>query len=160
MDNRKEFFMQKALSQARLALKNNEVPIGAVIVDKQGTIIARAYNQIEKQQCQCSHAEVLAIKKACGKIGGWRLNGCWLYVTLEPCLMCMGLIQLSRLDGVVYGARSPLFGVSLYNEITLPPYAKDLHIEGGVEEHESKLLLQHFFSNVRQKRKVSSETKT
>lgn len=150
--------MLKALSQAGLALKHNEVPIGAVIVNKEGIVIARAYNQIEKQHCQCAHAEVLAIKKACKKIGGWRLNGCWLYVTLEPCLMCMGLIQLSRIEGVIYGAQSPLFGMSLYNEVKPPPYAKNLYIEGGTKEHESKLLLQRFFSNVRQKRKVSSET--
>jgi tRNA(adenine34) deaminase len=150
--------MLKALTQAKLALKHNEVPVGAVVVDKHGNVIARAYNQIEKQHCQCAHAEALAIRKACKKIDGWRLNGCWLYVTLEPCLMCMGLIQLSRLEGVIYGAQSPLFGVSLYNEAKLPPYAKDIHIEGGIKEHESKLLLQRFFSNVRQKRKVSSET--
>lgn len=158
MNNRKEIFMAQALTQARRALKAKEVPVGAIIVNKDGVIIARAYNQIEKQQCQCAHAEALAIKKACKKVAGWRLNGCWLYVTLEPCLMCMGLIQLSRLEGVIYGAQSPLFGISAYIQTTTPPYAKDIYIEGGIKERESKSLLQRFFSSVRQKRKVSSET--
>lgn len=158
MDNRKEIFMRKALAQARVALRHNEVPVGAVIIKDDGTVIARAYNQIETQQCQCAHAEALAIKKACKKIGSWRLNGYWLYVTLEPCLMCMGLAQLSRIEGIIYGAPSPLFGVSLYSDTKCPPYAKSMQIQGGVLEDESKKLLQRFFSNVRQKRKVSSET--
>src|SRR5688572_25609171 len=102
MSNINEFFMDKALLQANVGLKNNEVPVGAVIVNKEGKIIARAYNRIESDQCQLSHAEAQAIKKACKKVGGWRLNGCWIYVTLEPCLMCFGLIKLSRLEGIVF----------------------------------------------------------
>ncbi len=105
----KEFFMTKALHQAERALAHEEVPIGAIVVAKDGKIIARAYNQIEKKGTQCAHAEALAIQRAGKKLGDWRLHGCWIYVTLEPCLMCFGLIQLSRIEGLVYGAPSTLF---------------------------------------------------
>jgi len=145
--------MRKAIAQARVALRRGEVPIGAVLVDAHGKVLARAYNKIEKDQCQCSHAECLAIRKACKKIEGWRLNDCWLYVTLEPCLMCLGLIQLSRLKGVVFGGKSPLFGA--VGEIEKKPsYAKDLEIHGGVLENECVKLLQQFFGSVRKKGKV------
>lgn len=148
-----EYYMKKALAQARLALKKEEVPIGAIIVDKQGKILARAHNKIESEQCQLAHAECRAIRKACKNIGGWRLNDCWLYVTLEPCLMCLGLIQLSRLKGVVFGGNSTLFG-AIGNKKKLPSYAKNLKIRGHVLENECIKLLQQFFNKVRKKGKV------
>ncbi len=104
--------MKAAISEAAKALAKDEVPIGAVIVNKDGDIIARAHNLTEHKHTQAAHAEVLAIEKAGKKIGDWRLEGCWLYVTLEPCAMCYNLAVLSRLDGIVYGADSPLFGYS------------------------------------------------
>lgn len=146
--------MAKALQQAKRALQKDEVPVGAVVINKDGVVIARAYNKVETTQCHLAHAEVLAIKKACKKIKNWRLNGCWLYVTLEPCLMCLGLIQLSRLEGVVFGAPSTLFGAGLwYKKTKYPPYAKQLKIEGGVKEKESIALLKLFFSDKRKKEK-------
>ena len=148
-----DFFMSKALMQANIALRHNEVPIGAVIVNKQGDIIARAFNKIEEVGSQHAHAEVLAIQRASKKIGGWRLNGCFIYVTLEPCLMCTGLITLSRLDGVVFGASSELFGAGLSNIDTLPSYAKKLQIKGGVKKQECIALLQAFFKMARKKEK-------
>ena len=151
-DNKKSL-MSKALLQAGVALRRGEVPIGAVVVDAKGKIIARGYNRIEQDQCQAAHAEAQAIKKACKKSGDWRLNGCWIYVTLEPCLMCMGLIQLSRIEGVVFGAESPLFGCGLGDKQKLPSYAKNLKIEGGVSAQESVVLLQAFFKGLRKKGK-------
>lgn len=154
--------MQKALQQAKIALKKEEVPVGAVIIDKDGVIIARAYNKIENTQCHLAHAEVLAIKKACKKVNNWRLHGCWLVVTLEPCLMCLGLVQLSRLEGVIYGAPSTLFGSGLWSKSNdaHPPYARHLKIEGHIKEKECVELLKTFFSDKRKKRKVNSEAKS
>lgn len=149
--------MNKALLQARIALGYGEVPIGAVIVDAQGVIVARAYNKIETAGCQTAHAEALAINKACKKIGDWRLNGYWLYVTLEPCLMCLGLIQLSRLEGVIFGATSPLFGSGLSVSTKQPSYAKNLKITGGINDEKSIMLLQAFFKQLRKKRKDDNE---
>mgnify|MGYP001570183638 CR=1 FL=1 len=145
--------MTKALKQAAIALKNGEVPVGAVIVDATGKIIARGYNQIEKKACQLGHAEAIAIQKACKKLGDWRLNGCWIYVTLEPCLMCMGLIKLSRITGIVFGTHSNLFGSGLAVLKNAPAYTKGISIEGGCKKQQSIDLLQAFFKGVRKKRK-------
>lgn len=147
----KDYFMKQALKQATRALKIQEVPIGAVVVDAQGTIIARGYNQVEKKGTQCAHAEVIALARAAKKIGDWRLHGCWIYVTLEPCLMCFGLIQLSRIEGLVYGAPSTLFGASLTMTNDLPSYAKGLQVVGGVQDKECLALLKKFFGSLRKK---------
>ncbi len=155
----KDFFMIKALAQAERALAAEEVPIGAVVVDQHGKIIARGFNQIEKKGSQCAHAEAIAIQRAGKKLGDWRLHGCWIYVTLEPCLMCFGLIQLSRIEGLVYGAPSTLFGVSLTIPKELPSYAKNLQMEGGVKEYESLLLLKKFFGMLRKKGKKNGKGK-
>src|SRR5579863_5175212 len=90
------FFMQEALVQAHKAQEKDEVPVGAVVVNVQGEIIARGYNSVEADCSQRSHAESLAIERAGKIVGDWRLQGCWVYVTLEPCQMCMNLITLSR----------------------------------------------------------------
>ncbi len=153
MEKTHEFFMNKALAQAKVAFRYGEVPVGAVIVDACGEIIARAYNKIELHGCQNAHAEMLAIQSATKKIDDWRLNGCRIYVTLEPCLMCMGLITLSRLDTVVFGAPSDLFGSGLSNRDTLPSYAKNLNIVKGVKKEECIILLQTFFKKARKKEK-------
>jgi tRNA(adenine34) deaminase len=150
---KKERYMNKALAQAAVALRQGEVPIGAIIVDEHGVVIARAYNKIESKQCQSAHAEMLAINLACKKIGDWRLNRCWIYVSLEPCLMCIGLIQLSRIEGVVFGAQSKFFGSGLGDLTHLPSYAKHLKVEGGIGEKESIALLQSFFKTLRKKGK-------
>ena len=121
--------MNVAISEALKALAKEEVPIGAVIVNKEGVIIARAHNLTEHNHTQAAHAEVLAIQKAGKKLGDWRLEGCWLYVTLEPCAMCYNLAVLSRLDGIVYGAESPLFG---YTRKTA--YATENGLEGNIRK--------------------------
>jgi tRNA(adenine34) deaminase len=147
------FFMNEALKLAQKAFCKDEVPIGAVIVDEQGTIIARTYNKVESQKTQSAHAEVLAITKAAKRKNDWRLDGCWLYVTLEPCTMCMGLIKLSRLSGVVYAAASPLFGYRLDNNDGSRVYKRDaLLVMHGLREQDASQLLQQFFKKKRKKR--------
>jgi tRNA(adenine34) deaminase len=146
-------FMQKALKEAQKAYKKDEVPIGAVVIDPQGNIIGRGRNLVEKTKLQISHAEIRAISQACRKIGDWRLEGCWIYVTLEPCALCMNLILLSRLKGVVFGASSPIFGFELDKNRPLQLYRRNMiEIIKGVCEEESVTLLKKFF---KEKRKAS-----
>lgn len=150
------YYMQRALTLAQRAADADEVPIGAVIVDAQGAIIARAFNKSECNMSQTAHAELLALAKAGKTLKDWRLEGCWIYVTLEPCAMCMNAIVLSRLSGVVYGAESPLFGFQKFDKhIPSWIYKRDnLAIIGGVCEEDSRSLLQDFF---KKKRKQNRE---
>ena len=139
--------------QARVSLAKDEVPVGAIIVDKNGQIIARGHNTMEGSGCQTGHAEVHATQRACKKRGDWRLDDCTIYVTLEPCLMCFGLINLSRYKRLVYGATSPLFGAGLDKKEAFPLYKRGLKIEGGVCSEESAALLKEFFKHRRTKEK-------
>jgi len=149
------FFMKHALRQARLAYAHNEVPVGALVVDAQGVILGRGYNQTERRSCQAFHAEMCAIAKAGKKLGDWRLNGCWVYVSLEPCAMCMHLIQLSRCAGVVFGATSPLFGYQVIDKASnFSVYNEDvINVVAGVCEQEAAALLKCFFKGKRLKKK-------
>ncbi|MBU4270190.1 nucleoside deaminase [Candidatus Dependentiae bacterium] len=153
-------FMNQALNQAKLALKKEEVPVGAVIVDDMGNILSKAYNKTEKNKCQTGHAEVLAIQKACKKLKTWRLDNCSIYVSLEPCLMCLGLIQLSRINALYFGAISKEFGSGLQDALKHKLYKKDLLIVGGLKENESIDILRKFFMNLRKLRKVNCERKS
>lgn len=137
-----------ALRQAKNALRKEEVPIGAIVVNKEGKVIGRGYNKMEKIKCQTGHAEVVAIEKACKTVGDWRLDGCTVYVTLEPCTMCFGLIQLSRMKRLVYGAKSPLFGFGDSKK------RSDFEIIEGIQGDESKALLQRFFGGIRKVKDV------
>ncbi len=142
--------MELALVQAQHAFDLGEVPIGAVVVNAQGTIIGSGFNQVEQQHTQCAHAETIAITQAGNALADWRLEGCWLYVTLEPCSMCMALIRLSRLQGMVFGADSPLFGYRLDNVDVVSVYNKDpLLTVAGVYKEESSALLKEFFKQRR-----------
>lgn len=111
-----EMFMTVALKQAQKAKCNDEVPIGAVIV-KDGVIISKAYNKRNKSKVATHHAEVLAIEKACKVLGDWRLEGCTIYVTLEPCPMCAGAIMNSRISKVVYGAHELSSDKNIFSQI-------------------------------------------
>jgi tRNA(adenine34) deaminase len=143
-------YMAEALAQAALAATCNEVPIGAIVVDSDGTIIAQGYNLTEQRYSQAAHAELQVLTQAGAARKDWRLSGCWLYVTLEPCIMCMGCIYLSRLAGIVYGAPSPLFGSQLDNAALLPVYNVDaLCIVSGVCAKESETILKTFFRTKR-----------
>ncbi|MBU1007892.1 nucleoside deaminase [Candidatus Dependentiae bacterium] len=149
-----EKFMSLALRQAEKAYAIGEVPIGAIVVHENGTILGRGYNKMEGRNCQTSHAEVIAIQKACKKIGDWRLNDCWIYVTLEPCVMCMGLIQLSRMKGVIFGTQSPLFGFEHGNKKSLPTTKTDLVIQEGIKKRECTQILQTFFQEIRKRKGI------
>lgn len=149
-DKQDAYFMNVALEQARKAGECGEVPVGAVVIDPYGGILAQAYNQVEQLGTQRAHAEMVVLEHAAQVMGNWRLAGCWLYVTLEPCTMCMGLAQLSRIAGVVYGAASPLFGYRLDNRDNLQVYKRDtLIVIGGVEKQQAEQLLKDFFHNKR-----------
>src|SRR5690606_23574811 len=137
-----EVLMRQALIEAYRAYEQDEVPIGAVVVNKNGQIVARAHNMVERERSQRAHAESLAIEYATKKVGDWRLDDYWLFVTLEPCAMCMALIKLSRLAGVVYGATSPFFGFRLDNNEDLSVYKKDaFSLVDGVKAEESAAIL-------------------
>ncbi len=145
-ENDHKRFMAAALNEAEKAFEKNEVPVGAVIV-KDGTIIARAYNQVEALQDPTAHAEIIAIGAAANHLGSWRLTGCTLYVTLEPCPMCAGAIVLSRLDRVVFGAYDPKMGAcsTLYNITQDERLNHRVEIIAGVSDEDSRLLLREFF---------------
>ena len=149
-----ERFMRIALNEAKKAALEDEVPVGAVIV-KEGAVIARAHNKKERNGCALDHAETLAIRKATKKTGNWWLEGCTLYVTLEPCAMCAGAIVNSRLDRVVYGAKDSRFGFlgSLTTLDEAFPLNHTFEKEGGVLEAECAALLTSFFAAKRLKNK-------
>lgn len=134
------FFMQKALLEAATAFEAGEVPVGAVVVVDQ-KIIARAHNLTERLQDVTAHAEMQAITSAAHFLGGKYLKGCTLYVTLEPCAMCMGALYWSQLDRVVFGATDPRRG---YQCQGLSPHPKTA-VTGGILAAEAAALLQRFF---------------
>jgi len=138
--------------QAHKALDNDEVPIGCIVVDPDGQRVATGYNRVEKRGCQTAHAEMIALQKVCKKLGDWRLDGYWVYVTLEPCSMCFSFMKLCRVAGVVYGADSPLFGYHLDKDAGLRVYNKNaVQIFGGVCAERSVSLLKQFFQKKRKK---------
>lgn len=144
-----EKFMDAAICEAKKAMEIGEVPVGAVVV-KDGKIISAAHNTRENGGGATAHAELKAIEKACEALGGWRLSGCELYVTLEPCPMCAGAIINARLDKVVFGAKDPRMGAlgSVMNMNAYPLGHKTL-VEWGVKEEECLELLRLFFKNLR-----------
>ncbi|MCL2771812.1 MAG: tRNA adenosine(34) deaminase TadA [Oscillospiraceae bacterium] len=143
------FYMKKALEHAETAKNIDEVPVGCVIV-KDGKIIASGYNRRESDQNALAHAEIAAIKTACDKTGFWRLDGCDLYVTLEPCVMCAGAIINSRIRRVIFGAsdkKAGAFGgVINLNDY---PFNHKPEIISGICENETGALLSEFFSYLR-----------
>ena len=145
-----EDYMRQALEQARLAAAAGELPVGCVIV-KDGDIIARAHNECEARGDATAHAELLAIQQASAAAGGWRLNDCALYVTLEPCPMCAGAIVQARVGRLVYGAANPEQGCagSLYRIPEDPAFPHFCKSDGGVLERECRALLDGFFSKRR-----------
>lgn len=145
------FFMEKALEVAKLAVQKDEVPVGAVIV-KDGNIISASHNNRENGHDATAHAEIEVIRQACQKLGRWRLSDCELYVTLEPCPMCAGAIINAKLKKVVYGVkdyRGGAFG-SIIDLRSYPFYHKP-NVVYGVCENECAELLHTFFENKRQK---------
>ncbi len=145
-------YMHEAIKQARRSLLAEDVPVGAVIV-KDGKIIARGYNQVEKRQNPIAHAEIVAIEKASKKLGYKHLLDCDIYVTLEPCAMCCGAIVLARLRRLIFGAYDPKTGaaVSLYNITNDPRLNHRLEVLGGVLQDDCVALLKNFFKKLRNK---------
>ncbi len=142
-------FMKLALEQAKLAYKNNELPVGAVVV-KDNKLIAKAHNQTEKLKDPSAHAEVLAIKQAAKQLNDWRLSGCILYVTLEPCPMCFGTSLQAHLAKIVYGAKNIKEGaLSSVVELNNFDWKRKIEIKSGVLAKESTKLLQDFFKDKR-----------
>lgn len=146
-------FMDAALKEAEKAFEKNEVPVGCVIV-KDNKIIARAHNQRHSKNSVLGHAELIAIEKANKKLKTWILEGCTIYVTLEPCPMCAGAILQSRMDKVIFGAYEPKFGAcgSIVNLLAEEKFNHTVEIEGGVMEDQCKTLLKNFFQILRQNR--------
>ena len=151
------YFMSEALRQAKRAYVADEVPIGAVIV-KEGRIIARAFNQVECLKDATAHAEMLALTQAQNALDDWRLNGCTLYVTKEPCPMCAGAIVHCRLDRVVFGLGDPRAGAAggALNLLQFASLNHQCKINGGVEESACLELIQSFFKTKRMTSKHES----
>ena len=145
----KEYFMKEALKEASKSFDKNETPIGAVIVYN-NKIIARAHNLRETKQDSTCHAEILAIQKACKKLGVCRLEECDIYVTLEPCVMCEGAIIQSRIKNCFYGAKNDRFGVH-QGAINLfdVNFNHKVNVEGGILEEECSKLVTEFFKKLR-----------
>lgn len=135
-----EKYMNIAIKEAKKALKYNEVPVGAVIV-KDNKIISKAYNKKEKSQNVIKHAEIIAISKACKKLKNWRLDDCEIYITMEPCMMCCGAIEQSRIKKIVYGTKNENYGFTAN--------LKKIEIISQTCEEECTQMIQTFFQKRR-----------
>ena len=149
-----EKYMKEAIRQARKALALNEVPIGCVIV-YEGKIIARGYNRRNTDKSTLSHAELNAIRRAAKKLGDWRLDGCTMYVTLEPCQMCAGAIVQARISRVVIGCMNPKAGCagSILNLLQMDAFNHQAEVETDVLREECSTMLSGFFRSLREKKK-------
>lgn len=159
--NADEKFMREALRQARKAYAMEETPIGCVIV-RDGKVIARGFNQRRSRKTTLAHAEMIAIDRASRKLGDWRLEGCTMYVTLEPCQMCSGALVQSRIDRVVIGTMNPKAGCagSILNILRMPEFNHQVEITGGVLQEECSAVLQDFFRDLRIRVKEEKKAET
>jgi tRNA(adenine34) deaminase len=151
------YWMKRALRQANLAEKRGEVPIGAIVV-RNDTVIGSGYNLREAAHDPTAHAELVAIRKAARSSGAWRLTGCTVYVTLEPCLMCMGAMILARIDRLVYGCRDPKGGAAgtLYDLSCDQRLNHRFPVTAGIREEECSRQLSDFFTALRARKKAGS----
>jgi tRNA(adenine34) deaminase len=146
-----EVFMEEAIKLALLAAEKDEVPVGAIVVHN-GIIISSAYNMREESKCATHHAEILAIEAACRALGGWRLPGATLYVTMEPCVMCAGAIINSRIERVVYGAKDHRFGAfGSALDVNSAGLNHRPEIVGGVMGDRCAAILTNYFKTKRKK---------
>jgi tRNA(adenine34) deaminase len=150
MEDKDIYFMKAAIDQAYIALENEDVPVGAVIV-KENKIIAKGYNQRHQLNDPTAHAEIIALTAASEHIGHWRLHGCTIYVTLEPCPMCAGALVMARLDKLVFGCTDPKAGAcgSLYNIVQDTRLNHRLEVTKDVLAEDCATMLQNFFRNKR-----------
>ena len=151
-------FMNQALREARKAAKMLEAPVGAIIVHD-GLVVSRGFNRRETGADPTAHAEMIAIKAASRRLGSWRLSGTTLYVTLEPCLMCMGAIIQARVERLVFGTFDPKAGAcgSLYDLSSDKRLNHRVHVTSGVCEAESETLLKSFFADLRARKKEAGK---
>ena len=156
MKQEDDFYMREALREAEKAYALAEVPIGAVLVDAAGEIIARGHNLRERDHDATAHAEMIAIRAACERLGRWRLSGLTLYVTIEPCPMCAGAIVMSRVDRVVYGGTDRKAGAceSLFNIPGHPALNHHPEVTAGVLEAECAGIMKRFFRERRERKKA------
>ena len=154
-----EKYMKEAIKQAKKAAKIGDVPIGCVLV-KDGEIIARGYNRRNTDKNTLSHAELNAIRKASKKLGDWRLEGCTMYVTLEPCQMCAGAIIQSRIPRVVVGCMNPKAGCagSVLNLLDVQAFNHQAEVKTKVLEEECSLMMKQFFRELRAKQKMKKKS--
>ena len=147
-------YMAEAMKEARKASRRKETPIGCVIV-RDGKIIARGRNRRDRSGNVLAHAEIEAIRKACKKLKDWRLEGCTMYVTLEPCPMCAGAILQARMDRLVIGTMSPKAGCagSILNLMDVPQFNHQVPVTKGVCGDECSRMLTEFFTELRKKKK-------
>ena len=155
------FFMREALKEADKAASIGEVPVGAVVV-RDGEIIGRGYNKTEATSLATCHAEMEAIAQAAEFMGNWRLSGCSIYVSLEPCIMCAGAIVLSRLENLYYAASDPKFGGcgSIFDIPTEQRLNHRVNVVGGILADESAEKLKSFFRDIRSKNLIENKNKT
>jgi len=149
--NRWQPAIEAALAEARLALAHGDVPIGAVVLDAGGEVIAAAHNERELNSDPTAHAEVVALRRAAEALGSWHLEDCTLVVTLEPCTMCAGAIVAARVARLVFGAYDPKAGAvaSLWDVVRDPRLNHRPEVVGGIAESECAALLQAFFATRR-----------
>ena len=158
MYSKDEKYMKKAIEQAQKAAGYGEVPIGCVIV-YEDKIIGRGYNRRKTEKNTLAHAELTAIRKASRYIGDWRLEGCTMYVTLEPCQMCAGAIVQARIDRVVIGTMSPKSGCagSIINLLNMKEFNHQVEITQGICEEECSNVLSGFFTDLRKRLKIQKD---
>ena len=154
---KQEQYMKEAIRQAKKARKLNEVPIGCVIV-YEDEIIARGYNRRNTDKNTLSHAELNAIKKASRFLGDWRLEGCTMYITLEPCQMCAGAIVQARVSNVVIGSMNPKAGCagSVLNLLEMDGFNHKVNVTRGIMEQECSEMLSAFFKDLREQKKTKN----
>ena len=153
------FYMRAALAEAAQAYALGEVPIGAVLVDEEGEIVARGHNLRERDHDATAHAEMIAIRAACERLGRWRLSSLTLYVTIEPCPMCAGAIVMSRVDRVVYGGTDYKAGAceSLFNIPGHPALNHHPEVTAGVLAEECADIMKRFFRERRARKKAAQK---
>lgn len=144
--------MRAALDEARLALASGDVPVGALVLDGDGVVVGRGHNLREASGDPTAHAEVLALRDAAARLGSWRLDGCTLVVTLEPCAMCAGAIVLARVPRLVLGAWDPKAGAtgSVHDLVRDRRLNHQVEVVGGVLDEECRVLLREFFAGQRE----------
>ncbi|MBN2541762.1 nucleoside deaminase [bacterium] len=156
--NRDEYFMGLAIHEAKKALERKEVPVGALIV-KEGEIIARGFNGCMNYSDPTAHAEILTIRRACKTLNNNNLSNCTLYVTLEPCIMCLKAMSLAKINVFVFGAYDSDMGAveSTWNLVNEKVFNYDVVFRGGVKEKECSELLKDFFNKIRKEQKNEKE---